>query len=253
MEAFAKAAETSATEFPQRRTDAATTLDVSKPLDFSEPSDTKGAGRNGGGTLDTARALDYSEQPATNGSDVQTAHADGGKQNDAYPPNATVEIDGKKCKTDDNGTVYAVDGKPLPNCEYTLNGFSYKTDSKGRIVKAEGDITPPDGERAPLPELTNKDKRPSDDKGHVIGHQIGGVESEGNLVPQDATLNRGEYNKLEKELAKLKAEGHDVKVEVTIKYKGDSDRPDSFRVKYTVDGKTYVKTFKNEAPKTGGN
>ena len=169
-----------------------------------------------------------------------------------YPPNSTIEIDGKECKTDDNGKVYSEDGKLKPNCEYTLNGNHYKTDSKGRIIKASGDVKIPDKERDSLPDIKNKDKKDTDDKGHVIGHQIGGADTEGNLVPQDKNLNRGEYNKLEKELAKLKKEGHDVKVEITLKYKGDSDRPDSFRVKYTVDGKTYVKTFKNEPSQNGG-
>ena len=170
-----------------------------------------------------------------------------------YPPNSTLEIDGKDCKTDDNGEIYLIDGKLKPNCEYTLSGFKYKTDSNGRIINAQGDVKLPKSERDQNPDIKSRDKRPDDDKGHIIGHQLGGTETEGNLVPQNRVLNRGEYNQLEKQLAKLKAEGHDVKVEVTLKYKGDSDRPDSFRVKYTVDGKTYVKTFKNEAPQNGGN
>ena len=170
-----------------------------------------------------------------------------------YPPNSTLEIDGKECKTDDNGEIYLIDGKLKPNCEYTLGGFKYKTDSKGRIINAQGDVKLPKSGRDQNPDIKSKDKKPDDDKGHIIGHQLGGTETEGNLVPQNKVLNRGEYNKLEKQLAKLKAEGHDVKVDVTLKYKGDSDRPDSFRVKYTVDGKTYVKTFKNEAPQNGGN
>ena len=173
---------------------------------------------------------------------------------DTYPPNTTVDVNGKKCKTDDNGKIYSEDGKLIPNCEYVLNGFTYKTDAKGRIINAKGEVKIPKSERDNSGMTMNsKDKRSTDDKGHVIGHQIGGKEDAGNLVPQDSNLNRGEYNKLEKELAKLKAEGHDVKIEVTMKYKGDSDRPDSFRVKYTVDGKTYVKTFKNEASQNGGN
>lgn len=177
---------------------------------------------------------------------------DNSENDKSYPPNSTVEIGGKICKTDDNGKVYSEDGKPLPNCEYVLNGFKYKTDSSGRIINAQGDVKIPTTEREQNPEIKNKDKRETDDKGHVIGHQLGGKEDEGNLVPQDRNLNRGEYNKLEKYLAKLKSEGHDVKIEVTVKYKGDSDRPDSFRVKYTVDGKTYFVTFKNEAQQNGG-
>ena len=177
----------------------------------------------------------------------------GSETKDALPPNATVEIDGRKWETDDNGKIYAVDGKLMPNIEYSLNEFEYRTDEHGRIVHAEGDVKLTDKARDPMPEMSSKDKKDTDDKGHVIGHQIGGLEKIGNLVPQDFNLNRGEYKKLENELARLAKDGYDVKVEVSLKYKDGLDRPDTFRVKYTVDGKTYVKVFKNESSKNGGN
>jgi len=163
-----------------------------------------------------------------------------------------TSIFSRKCKTDDTGKIYSGDGELEPNCEYTLNGNKYKTDAQGRIINAKGDVKLPTEDRKNLPDMDNPDKRDTDDKGHVIGHQIGGADTEGNLVPQDATFNRGEYNKLEQELAKLKAEGHDVKIDVKLVYEGDSKRPSKFIVKYTVDGKTYVKTFINEADQTGG-
>jgi len=169
-----------------------------------------------------------------------------------YPPNSTIDVNDKKCKTDDNGKIYLKDGELEPNCEYTLNDVKYKTDHLTRIINAKGDVSLPKEDRKNLPDMKNPDKRDTDDKGHVVGHQIGGADTEGNLVPQDATFNRGEYNKLEQELAKLKAEGHDVKIDVKLVYEGDSKRPSKFIVKYTVDGKTYVKTFINEADQTGG-
>lgn len=179
---------------------------------------------------------------------------DNSENKDSYPSNSIVYVDGKKSKTDDNGKIYSENGNLKPNCEYILNGFKYKTDANGRIINAQGDVKLPIGKRDNSGMIMNsKDKLSTDHKGHVIGHQLGGVESEGNLVPQDGELNNTEYRKLENYLAKLKADGHDVKIDVKLCYKGDSDRPDSFRVKYTVDGKTYVKTFKNESPQNGGN
>lgn len=179
---------------------------------------------------------------------------DNSENKDSYPSNSIVYVDGKKSKTDDNGKIYSENGNLKPNCEYILNGFKYKTDANGRIINAQGDVKLPIGKRDNSGMIMNsKDKLSTDHKGHVIGHQLGGVESEGNLVPQDGELNNTEYRKLENYLAKLKADGHDVKIDVKLSYKGDSDRPDSFRVKYTVDGKTYVKTFKNESPQNGGN
>lgn len=170
----------------------------------------------------------------------------------SYPLNSTIDVNGQKCKTDDTGKIYFRDGELEPNCEYTLNGNKYKTDALVRIINAKGDVKLPTEDRKNLPNMDNPDKRDTDDKGHVIGHQIGGADTEGNLVPQDATFNRGEYNKLEQELAKLKVEGHDVKIDVKLVYEGDSKRPSKFIVKYTVDGKTYIKTFINEADQTGG-
>ena len=90
-----------------------------------------------------------------------------------------------------------------------LNGFTYKTDSSGRVVSAEGEVKIPTDDRKQNPDINSKDKRDTDDKGHIIGHQLGGKEDKGNLVPQDMKLNRGEYNKLEKELAEF------LKIEVS--------------------------------------
>ncbi|MBQ9539147.1 MAG: DNA/RNA non-specific endonuclease [Treponema sp.] len=237
----------------------------SKPEEGSEKSDAPDAkvGKNesdqtsdSGKKDDSSKTDSEGEKPNDAGDgEKQKSTNEGEKDNktESYPPNSTVTIDGKECKTDDNGKVYSEDGKLKPNCEYVLGGFTYKTDSDGRIRHVEGEVQTPTEDRNTLPPMTNKDKRKTDHRGHIIGHQLGGKEDIGNLVPQDANLNQGEYKKLENELAKLKAEGHNVKMEVTLKYKGDSDRPSSFQVKYTVDGKTYVKTFKNESNKNGGN
>lgn len=169
-------------------------------------------------------------------------------------PNAEYNIDGHTYKTDDNGNIYNVDGKNLPNCKYELNGYEYETDDKGRIIKAEGDIKIPEYKPRPkyLPDIdgrrTSEDDRGSDDRGHLIAHEFGGADTEGNLVPMNSEVNQsGEYRKLEQELRKAKEEGHDVHVKVEPQYEDDSNRPSSFIVTYTIDGETYEKVIVNES------
>ena len=41
---------------------------------------------------------------------------------------------------DENGTLYRVGKELLPNVEYHLDGYDYRTDSKGRIVHAGGQL-----------------------------------------------------------------------------------------------------------------
>lgn len=173
-------------------------------------------------------------------------------------PNSEYNIDGHTYKTDDSCNIYNVDGKNLPNCKYELNGYEYETDEKGRIIRAEGDLKIPEYEPRPkyLPDIDDRrgqdDERGSDDRGHLIAHEFGGADTEGNLVPMNSEVNQsGEYRQLEKELRKLKEEGHDVHVTVEPQYEDDSNRPTSFIVTYTVDDETYEKVITNEAK--GGN
>lgn len=49
-------------------------------------------------------------------------------------------MDGKTYYYDDNGKLYRVENELMPNSEYEINGYKYKTDDKGRIVSAEGTV-----------------------------------------------------------------------------------------------------------------
>ena len=174
-------------------------------------------------------------------------------------PNSTYEINDHTYKTDDNGNIYNVDGKNLPNCRYELNGYEYETDEKGRIIRAEGDLELPPYQPRPksLPDIedrrTEEDERGRDDKGHLIAHEFGGDDTEGNLVPMNSEVNEyGEYRNLERELKNAKEEGHDVHVTVEPQYDDDSKRPSSFFVTYTIDGERNEKVIINEA-KSGEN
>src|SRR5574344_1950874 len=182
--------------------------------------------------------------------DTSNDNNDGEEEEKKYPPNSTIEMNGQECKTDDNGKIYSRDGELEPNCKYTLNGYNYETDEKRRIIKAEGEISIPEN-KTPRPKLPDiDDRKDTDDRGHLIAHEFGGSDTEGNLVPMDSDLNEsGDYRQLEIELKKAVEEGKDVSVTVEPQYEGDSKRPISFVVTYTIDGETYEKTFPNESSK----
>ena len=151
-----------------------------------------------------------------------------------------------KLKIDDNGKTYSQNGELVPNNEYKLNGYAYKTDELGRISKAEGTIQLPQEtvSRASLPEI--KDAREGDHKGHIIAHDLGGADTEGNLVPMDARLNQSDYRKFEIEVKKTVEEGNDVKGTFELEYENDTSRPSSIIVSLDINGEITEKVFINE-------
>ena len=160
---------------------------------------------------------------------------------------------GINLKSDDNGSAYQqinekTGEKELKhNFEYELNGYKYKTDDEARIISAEGKVKITDRENRQSINTDLRDKKETDDKGHLIGDRFDGDNGLGNLVPMDANLNRGDFKKLENEFANSARDGKDVYVTVEPKYEGDSKRPDSFAVAYTIDGEMFEKVFENKA------
>ncbi len=67
-----------------------------------------------------------------------------------------------------------------------------------------------------------------------------------NLVSQSSNVNLSQYKRLENKWANAIKEGKQVKVDVNVKYDGDSLRPVEFKVKYEIDGKYYEKDIINK-------
>jgi hypothetical protein len=65
----------------------------------------------------------------------------------------------------------------------------------------------------------------------------------------DSNLNRGAYKILENELARKLDEGAKVKLKVEVEYQDKSNRPESFRVTYSINGLVSEKVFLNEPTK----
>jgi len=149
---------------------------------------------------------------------------------------------------DDNGLVYKINGELQPNCEYQINGYTYRTDQLGRVIEASGNLHLTGEPRQPLTQenVGGKDKRPTDDRGHLIADRFGGSNKIENLVAQDSNLNRGEYKAIENTCARALEEGKKVSLKVEVEYDGVSQRPSAFIVTYQIDGVTYEKVLLNK-------
>lgn len=145
-------------------------------------------------------------------------------------------------------------GKLKPNDTIEKDGYIYKTDSKGRVISAEGqlhikahlgrDDIQPSREKVGRGEMKDSDQR-----GHLIADRFDGSNKLENIVPMDAKLNQGDYKKLENTLAKAVESGADVRMKVEPKYEGNSTRPNEFKVSYTINGEKNVVVFQNGSDK----
>ncbi len=128
------------------------------------------------------------------------------------------------------------------------NGYDYSLDEKGRVTRVEGDLSsnPAQG-RNPGAQLRagGANRLPTDEGGHFIGRRFNGPMEEFNHFAQDMNLNRGAYKSMENSWQRAMQQGLDVSVEITPHYAGDSLRPVSIDVAYTIDGVPYEISFMN--------
>ena len=157
------------------------------------------------------------------------------------------------CERDDNGNIYKRDGRLLPDCRYTINGTTYTTDGKGRIISCDASPeSSPEGSRdlKEQREAGGEDRQEDDDGGHILARVLGGSEGIENLIPMRRTLNRGDYKKMENEINKALGEGKEVTMHVEVEYDDDSGRPSRIRVEYTIDGNKTEVVFDNKENST---
>ncbi|WP_251209195.1 DNA/RNA non-specific endonuclease [Acetatifactor aquisgranensis] len=163
-------------------------------------------------------------------------------------------VDGKVQYYDDNGNLYRIDKDLLPNCEYVVNNYEYKTDEMGRIISAGGKLRLKEEQKYEpikdsIQDIGKGSERMTDDRGHLIGSRFDGGDGLENAVPQDAKINRGDYNAFEGTLAKAVEEGKDVKIKVIPIYEGDSRRPTTIGVTYSINGELNIRIFPNSRGK----
>ncbi|MEK4928033.1 DNA/RNA non-specific endonuclease [Bacillus sp. FSL K6-1338] len=137
-----------------------------------------------------------------------------------------------------------------PNVEYTSKeGYTYTTDSQGRVASCEGSLQLGDGKRNNYAQrvVGGNDRLDDDDGGHLIATIFKGSGNMDNIVPMNSNLNRGEWKKLENEWANALNDGDKVRVKITPNYSGNSKRPDSFVIRYKIgdEDRWRLKNFDN--------
>lgn len=171
------------------------------------------------------------------------------------PQNAEVTYFGQRYRTDDNGDLYMryddenKKWELLPETKYQSSGYYYETNSDGAITLAGGTLRENTNGRKPL-NATVDEMQEGDDRGHLIGDQFDGSSRIDNLIPQPATINRGEYKRFENTLAALRNEGHDVQVVIKPSHSNGSKRPDSLETHLNIDGYLFTESFGNEVNNT---
>ena len=145
-----------------------------------------------------------------------------------------------------DGSHY-VDGKLKPNTTYKTgeHDYIYKTNSDGVISEAHADLKlkTHDGRLSHNPNTSGKVQ--GDHAGHLFGDRFGGSPELDNLVSQAQKVNLSDYKVLENKWAKALEEGKPVNVDIKINYDVGSVRPNSFVVKYTIDGVPFKKKITN--------
>jgi HK97 family phage portal protein len=130
----------------------------------------------------------------------------------------------------------------------TRNGYDYDIDEKDRTRRVLGILTlEPSQGRSKRNQLAagGPDRLPVDQGGHYIAREFNGPTDKFNHFAQNATFNKSEYRKLELQWKGLIEKGSEVNVDITPRYEGLSQRPETISVTYHVDGERHYKTFLN--------
>ncbi len=136
---------------------------------------------------------------------------------------------------------YNSDGNQTPDGLYR-----FTTDRHGRVTRASGRVVYNPGPRAEPP--TPPGMRPGDHRGHLIAHANGGPNVVDNIVPMHPSLNRGEYQAMERTLRDAAMKGSNVEITVRPRYRGRSRRPYQIDVEAGIDGRRMRWRFNNPCP-----
>lgn len=189
----------------------------------------------------------FSESPL--GRQLETFDAQDIPETEADRPLGVItEVDEDKTKSDDNGKVYCIDKKILPNNTYELNGNIYATDDKGRIISCDAKpVRVPDNPRdiKAQQDVGGEDREPNDQGGHIVGRDLNGDGGIGNLLAMDSKINQSDYKRMENDIKVALDGGKDVTMYTEVTYDGNSERPDNITVTTTANGEKSVYRFDN--------
>lgn len=170
------------------------------------------------------------------------------------PPKPIVKLGPGKYRVPTLGKTWAwnkaLNRKLAPLATYEYNGFTYKTDHKGRVIQVKGFLKDKRADRHGYQQskVGKMGYVGKDEGGHLIASIFNGPGEGINMVPMDGNLNKGAWKAMENGWAKEVDKGNKVHVEINLSYGGSGPkaRPDSLQVKQRINGgapKTRV--FKN--------
>jgi hypothetical protein len=97
--------------------------------------------------------------------------------------------------------------------------------------------------------IVGRENRESDDHGgHLIASIFGGSGDIDNLVPMNQNLNQGRWKILENKWSDALNSSEKVKVDIEPKYRGDSQRPERFEVRYKIGDSEWIDEVLENAP-----
>jgi len=138
----------------------------------------------------------------------------------------------------------------VKNMRYEVDGIIYQSDELGRVLTTTADLDDIARVRLGNQQIRAVDVKDGvrgvDQGGHIVGSRFFGPGEQINLYPQSANLNQGPWKTMENSWADAMVAGKDVKIEVKAIFEGPSKRPDSFKVKYTIDGQPFQENFVNQ-------
>ncbi|WP_162249896.1 DNA/RNA non-specific endonuclease [Massilia sp. Root351] len=138
--------------------------------------------------------------------------------------------------------------KPATKVEIR-NGYEYTLDEAGRVGRIKGKLKSNPAQsrntQAQLKAGGGTDRLKTDEGGHFIGRRFDGPTDELNHFAQDMNLNRSAYKVMENEWDRALKAGKEVIVDIKPKYVGDSLRPSTLRINYSIDGVPSQANFRN--------
>jgi YD repeat-containing protein len=134
-----------------------------------------------------------------------------------------------------------------PNSTYVVNGYTYRTDSEGRVISVEGTLSSQRADRNGYQQrkIGRSSGVEGDQGGHLIASIFNGPGDRLNIVPMDGNLNMGRWRSMERSWAEAQKAGQTVSVNMEAVYRGNSTRPTSFNVIYHIDGVAGRQSFRN--------
>lgn len=174
---------------------------------------------------------------------------------EAYSTNSERELRIAPPGNNKDGWNKELNGKLLPNTDYLVGDKLYKTDKVGRVVNVSGRLKRIKGSQQNRNEyqqgqsvILKDGTKGIDDGGHLIAAMFDGAGEQINYVPMLSSINRsaGLWYDMEQEWknALAKDPPDDVVVDINILYDSNK-RPKGFRVFYSINGNSHVKSFRN--------